>query len=150
MAIKFKRFLLSEVAFIGGTLLAPGSVVTSDDLGTFKDPKDGKEKAVKPPASSIEIDENGRPVSDDDADAYASLVGTLPAPAAEIQPFTVGGGQAMPSQAPGGPQLAGNQLGQPSPVAPTRRGGNGDVNKAAEAAASAQLDKGGDAGEGKE
>lgn len=149
MAAKFKRFLLSEVAFIGGTLLAPGSIVTSDDLGTFKDPKDGKEKPVRAPASAIEVDESGRPVSSDDADAYASLVGSMPAPAAEIAPFAPGGGQAMPSQQPGGVQLAGQQVNQPSPVAPTRRGGNSDVNKAAEAAASAQLDKAsGDGSEG--
>lgn len=138
----FKRYLLTEVAFIGATLLAVGSVVTSDDLGEYKDPDDGKMKPVRPPASSIEIDENNRPVSKEDADAYVALIGSLPAPAAEIQPFTPGGGQAMPSQAPGGPQLAANQISQPSPVQPTRRGGNGDVNKAAEAAASAQLEKG--------
>lgn len=141
MAIKYRRFLLAEVAFIGGTLLAAGSVVTSDDLGEYKDPKDGKLKPVKPPMSSIEIDEAGRPVTAEGAEAYAALVGSLPPAPAEIQPFTPGGGQALPSQGPGGVQLAGQQLPQAAPEAPKRRGGNTDVNAAAEAAASAQLNK---------
>lgn len=144
----YKRYMLAEVAFIGGTLLAVGSIVTSDDLGTYKDPKTGKKKPVRPPASSIEVDENNRPVSAEDGDNYAQLVGTLPAPAADIAPFTPGGGQGMPAQPPGSVQLAAQQVSQPSPVAPSRRGGNSDVNKAAEAAASAQIDKAG--GEGKE
>ena len=134
---KKTRFLLTEVAFIGGTLLTPGSVITSEDLGTYKDPQDGKQKGVRPPASSIAIDENGQPLSKEDADNYAALVGSLPPPVAQIQPFTAGGGEAFPSQPPGGPMLAANQLGQPSAVAPTRRGGNGDVNKAAEDATAA-------------
>ena len=137
MAKSFKRYLLAEVAFIGGTLLAVGSVITSDDLGEFKDPKDGKIKAVKPPASSIEIDADGRPVSSEDAEAYADLVGQMPAPRAQVMPFAPGGGEAMPAQQPGGLQLAGNQLNQPSAVAPQRRGGAGDVNAAAEKAADA-------------
>lgn len=141
MAIKYRRFLLAEVAFIGGTLLAAGSVVTSEDLGEFKDPKDGKIKAVKPPLSSIEIDEAGRPVTAEGAEAYAQLVGSLPPAPAEVMPFTPGGGQALASQAPGGVQLAGQQLPQAAPEAPKRRGGNTDVNAAAEAAASAQLNK---------
>lgn len=146
MALKYRRFLLAEVAFIGGTLLAAGSIITSDDLGEYKDPKDGKPKPVKPPLSSIEIDENGRPVTAEGMEAYTSLIGSLPPAPADIQPFTVGGGQALPTQAPGGVQLAGQQLSQPAAVAPTRRGGNTDVNKAAEAAASAQLDKASDEG----
>ena len=80
-------------------------------------------------------------MSEADAQAYQELVGTFPAPASEIAPFTVGGGQAMPSQPPGGVHLAGQHVGQPSAEAPKRRDGNSDVNKAAEDAASAQLNK---------
>lgn len=134
---KYRRFLLTEVSFIGGTLLVPGSVVTSEDLGEYKDPEGGKLKPVRPPASSIEIDANGQPVSSDDAESYTALVGSLPTPAAQVQPFAPGGGVASPTQAPGGPSIAANQLAQPSPVAPSRRGGNGDVNKAAEDASAA-------------
>jgi len=137
MATKYRRFLLTEVSFIGSTLLVPGSVVTSDDLGEYKDPVDGKLKPVRPPASSIEIDADGRPVSKDDAESYSALVGSLPPAAPEAAAFAPGGGVASPTQAPGGPSIAANQLAQPSPVAPTRRGGNGDVNKAAEDATAA-------------
>jgi hypothetical protein len=35
-----KRYILAEPHYIGGVLLAAGSIVTDDDLGTFKAPAD--------------------------------------------------------------------------------------------------------------
>ena len=58
-----KRWILANVAFIASSLVAPGSIITEEDLGTtiVKDPETGKEKEVKvkPPHDAIEIDANG-------------------------------------------------------------------------------------------
>jgi hypothetical protein len=73
------RYILTEPAFIGGVLLAAGSIITDDDLpeappvdaatGRVQTDDKGKPEApVKsaPPRSAIEVDENGVPVDDAD------------------------------------------------------------------------------------
>lgn len=99
---KNQRWMLASVGFFG-SLLAPGSIITQDDLGfvTVKD-EDGKEKRepVKPPRDAIEIDEAGNPVDKRRSDDMAEILGHA------AIPF----GGAAPAQSPGGLQLAANNL----------------------------------------
>lgn len=144
---KLKIYMLTQAAFIAGTLLAPGSRITSDDLGTFKD-GDGKDQPVRPPSTAIEVDANGQPVSDEDGAAFEAMLSAAPIDPDLISPVSIGaGGIGAPAQAPGGVHLAANQLAQPGAVQPTRRSGSkssGDAsgagNATAEAAALAAMD----------
>lgn len=105
---KAQRWILASVGFFG-SLLAPGSIITQEDLGfaTVKEKDEngvetGKEKrvAVKPPRDAIEINERGEPVHARDAQTFAEIFGTA------AIPF----GGAAPAQSPGGLQLAANNL----------------------------------------
>lgn len=122
-------WMLASTGFFG-SLLAPGSIITQDDLGYAEVPvkdKEGKPTgktervAVKPPRDAIEIGADGKPVNSDDEQAYAEIFG-----AAAI-PF----GGAAPAQSPGGLQLAANNLpaitaGHPNP-ADVYNAGNADA-----------------------
>lgn len=134
---KFRRYILTEPAFIAGTLLAVGSRVTSDDLGSFTDPVTKKEVAIKPPASSIEIDENGDALTaEDHATLVELLAGIAPAHQAPISPFNADAAylpQGAPAQPAGGPMFAAGDL--PQAAAPSRRGGRSNSDASAEAAA---------------
>ncbi len=104
---KAKRWMLAEVGFFG-SLLAVGSIITQEDLGYGTDEK-GKKVAIKPPKSAIEVDELGRPVSDEDAAKYAEIFGgNVGVEIAAVAPFAPNptAPQAAPAQAPGGLQLA--------------------------------------------
>ena len=105
-----KHFVLSEVSFIGGALLAVGSRVTSDDLGTYIDAKDGKEKEVSPGRTLIEIDgDTGQPVNKGDYAALQGIAGSLSVePIAAVAPFAPHPtrAQGAPAQPPGGVSLA--------------------------------------------
>lgn len=144
---KVKIYMLTQAAFIAGTLLAPGSRITSEDLGTFKD-GDGKDQPVRPPSTAIEVDARGAPVSEDDASAYEAMLSAAPIDPGLVSPVSIGaGGIGAPAQAPGGVHLAANQLVQPGAVQPQRRGGgksagdaSGAGNASAEAAALAAMD----------
>lgn len=105
---KAQRWILTSVGFFG-SLLAPGSIITQEDLG-FAVVKEknadgvetGKETRVpvKPPRDAIEVDESGQPVHAKDHGAYAEIFGQA------AVPF----GGAAPAQSPGGLQLAANSL----------------------------------------
>lgn len=109
-----KHFVLSGVSFIGGALLAVGSRVTSDDLGTYIDPKDGEEKDVTPGRTLIEIDgATGQPVNKADYAALQGIAGSLSVePIAAVAPFAPNPtkAQGSPTQPPGGVSLANNAL----------------------------------------
>lgn len=139
---KLRRFIITEPAFIAGSLLAPGSIVTSDDLGTYVDPVSKKDKPVRPPASSIEVDENGDALSAEEHDQLVSLLaGIAPAVQSPVAPFDPEAryrGQGAPAQSPGGPQFAAVDL--PQPASPSRRGGQSKSDAQAEAAALAAVD----------
>lgn len=110
---KLKYFILVAPSFIGGALLAPGSRVTSDDLGTYTDPATGKEKPVKPGETLAEIDERGNPVSEDDALKMNAVADELAGmPIAPVQPFSPNPtkAQAAPAQPPGGVALVEKSL----------------------------------------
>lgn len=99
---KNQRWMLASVGFFG-SLLAPGSVITQDDLGFAKvKDEDGKERlvAVAPPRDAIEVDEAGQPVDKRRSDDMAEILGYA------AIPF----GGAAPAQSPGGLQLAANNL----------------------------------------
>lgn len=120
-----KRWILANVAFIASSLVAPGSIITEEDLGTVlvKDPETGKEKEVKvkPPHDAIEIDANGNPKDKDRAGDLSNLIGSLAVHA---------GGASAPAQTPGGVSLAANELtpaitaGHANPNDVARGGGN--------------------------
>lgn len=97
--LKMKYYRLTEVSFIGGSLLAPGSFITSADLGIVKNAK-GEEEYVRPGATMVEVDEAGNPVNDAEA---AKLQGAAAA-LVEVPLNTA------PTQAPGGVSLAANSL----------------------------------------
>lgn len=138
---KFRRWVLTEPAFIAATLLAAGSIITSDDLGTGKS-KEGKAEPVAPPSTAIEIDDKGNPVSEADNHALDALVNAGPAPAELIAPISPGAGAVgAPAQAPGGVQLAANALEAPSTLAVNRRGGSAATAEAAALAATEAAEK---------
>lgn len=122
-----KRWILANVAFIASSLVAPGSIITEEDLGTtiVKDPETGKEKEVKvkPPHDAIEIDANGNPKDKAQAGTLSELIGSLSIHA---------GGAAAPAQTPGGVSLAANELtpaitaGHANPNDVARGGGDRD------------------------
>ena len=117
MALKYYR--LTEVSFIGGALLAAGSIVTSQDLGTYTDPADGKEKEVKPGSALVEVDEAGKPKTDAGARALQAVLGNIaPMEIAAVAPFSPNPTrpQGAPTQAPGGLSLAENDLPQTAPA----------------------------------
>lgn len=108
MSKKAYGWILASTGFFG-SLLAPGSIITQDDLGYALVPvKDadgnltGKEDrvAVKPPRDAIEIGNDGKPIHDKDQQSYAEIFGSA------AVPF----GGAAPAQSPGGLQLAANNL----------------------------------------
>lgn len=127
-----RYFIVSEVSFIGGSMLAPGSRVTSDDLGEYKDPTTGEMTPVTPGTTLIETDENGELLDDERAEELQQVLGGLRVGASTSL--------SVPPTAPGGARLAQNNLvdapggdneaeavlamtaGQPSPEAPKRRG----------------------------
>ena len=100
-----KRWILANVAFIGSSLVAPGSIITEEDLGTtlVKDQETGKEKEVKvkPPHDAIEIDAKGNPKDEGRAGDLSNLIGSL---------AINSGAASSPAQTPGGVSLAANQL----------------------------------------
>lgn len=72
------RYMLTEPAFIASALLAAGSIITDEDLpeGPERDATGaltGKIIRSKPPRSSIEVDDNGQPINEQDRIAAASL-----------------------------------------------------------------------------
>ena len=144
---KFRRYILTEPAFIAGTLLALGSRVTSEDLGSFTDPVTKKEVAIKPPASSIEIAENGDALTaEDHATLVELLAGIAPAVQAPISPFNAEAAylpQGAPAKPAGGSIFAAGDL--PQAAAPSRRGGRSNSDASAEAAALAAVDANADA-----
>lgn len=98
-----KRWILANVAFIAGSLVSAGSIITEGDLGTYDYVDDQGERhkgKVAPPRDAIEVDENGNAKSKKDAYALSELIGSA------AVPF----GGAAPAQAPGGVALAANQL----------------------------------------
>lgn len=110
---ELKHYVLTGVSFIGGSLLAPGSRVTSDDLGTYRDPATGQERAVKPGETLVEVTEDGRPIDDTAAwklQSVAGMVGDMPI--AAVQPFSPNptAAQGAPAQAPGGVSLVEGHL----------------------------------------
>jgi len=110
---KLKYYTLAGTSFIGGALLAAGSRVTSDDLGSYRDPADGKTKPVKPGELLIETDEAGRPLTDDGALALQGVLGDIAGqPIAAVAPFSPNPTrpQGAPSQPAGGVSLAENAL----------------------------------------
>lgn len=103
-----KHYILTGVSFIGGSLLAPGSRVTSDDLGTYRDPATGTERPVKPGETLVEVTEDGRPIDETAAWKLQSLAGQMSdMPIAAVQPFSPNptAAQGAPAQSPGGLQL---------------------------------------------
>jgi hypothetical protein len=81
-----KRYILTEAHFIGGSLLAAGSIVTEADLGTYRDEK-GKEQAVKAGSGLVEVDAKGQPVNDDDQARLRDLgVSAVPIEVAPVAP----------------------------------------------------------------
>lgn len=122
-----KRWILANVAFIASSLVAPGSIITEEDLGTtiVKDPETGKEKEVKvkPPHDAIEIDADGNPKDKDRAGDLSNLIGSL---------AVHSGGASAPAQTPGGVSLAANELtpaitaGHANPNDVARGGGDRD------------------------
>lgn len=100
-----KRWILANVAFIASSLVAPGSIITEEDLGKVevKDEETGKTKLVqvKPPHDAIEIDANGNPKDKGRADDLSTLIGSL---------AVHSGGASAPAQTPGGVSLAANEL----------------------------------------
>lgn len=110
---KLRHFILTDVSFIGGVLLAAGSRITSDDLGTYVDPADGKTKPVKPGETLVEVDETGAPVNDRDYDRLRTVLADVAGvPIAPVMPFAPNAtkAQAAPAQPPGGVAIAENQL----------------------------------------
>lgn len=97
------RYMLTEPAFIGNALLDAGSIITDDDLpegpemtpghweGEHEERKwvqaapkeDGDIIRSKPPKSSIEVDEAGRPVNKRDVGKIAAAQTSDFAPAVE-------------------------------------------------------------------
>lgn len=122
-----KRWILANVAFIAGSLVAPGSIITEEDLGKVetKDEETGKTKLVpvKPPHDAIEIDAKGNPKDSDRAGDLSELLGTL---AIHV------GGASAPAQTPGGVSLAANEMtpaitaGHANPNDVARGGGSHD------------------------
>lgn len=110
---KLRHFVTTEVQFIAGSLLAPGSRVTSDDLGQFRDPVSGDMRAVEPARSMVEVDANGQPIDDLNAAKMQGVVGDFAGvPIAAVQPFSPNPTrpQGAPTQPPGGVSLADNAL----------------------------------------
>lgn len=110
---ELKHYVLVGVSFIGGSLLAPGSRVTSDDLGTYRDPSTGRELPVKPGETLVEVTEDGRPIDETAAWKLQSIAGQLSVmPIAAVQPFSPNptAAQGAPAQAPGGVSLAEQHL----------------------------------------
>lgn len=110
---KLKHYVLIGVSFIGGSLLAPGSRVTSDDLGTYRDPSSGEERSVKPGETLVEVNEDGTPVDETSAWRLQSVAGDLSdMPIAAVQPFSPNptAPQGAPAQAPGGVSLVEGHL----------------------------------------
>lgn len=109
-----KRYMLTEPGFFG-SLLAPGSIITEADLGkkTVKEDGKSKEVQVKPPASAVEVDENGVPKDKEAATALAAVIGDVAdQPIAAVAPFSPNPTQPQgaPAQHAGGLQLAEKQL----------------------------------------
>lgn len=110
---KLRHYVLTGVSFIGGTLLAPGSRVTSDDLGTYRDPVSGEELPVKPGELLVEVNPDGSPIDDVAAWKLQSIAGQLSdMPIAAVQPFAPNPTQPQgaPAQPPGGVSLVDRQL----------------------------------------
>src|SRR5690349_602209 len=77
-----KRFMLKEPHFIGGALLAAGSIVTEGDLG-----KDRKGHKTKPGEGLVEINAHGQAVDRDEADEVQRLgVSAIPVEVAPVSP----------------------------------------------------------------
>lgn len=70
-----KRWILLEASYIASTLLAPGSVVTEEDLGPD----------TEPGRALVEVDENLQPVTDDGRRQLLQS-GVLPLGTAQIAP----------------------------------------------------------------
>ncbi len=110
---ELKHYVLIGVSFIGGSLLAPGSRVTSDDLGTYRDPSTGTERPVKPGETLVEVTEDGRPIDEVAAWKLQSVAGQLSdMPIAAVSPFSPNptAPQGAPAQAPGGVSLVEGHL----------------------------------------
>jgi len=110
---ELKHYVLIGVSFIGGSLLAPGSRVTSDDLGTYRDPATGTERPVKPGETLVEVTEDGKPIDDAAAWKLQGIAGQLSdMPIAAVQPFSPNptAPQGAPAQAPGGVSLVEGHL----------------------------------------
>lgn len=143
---ELKHYVLIGVSFIGGSLLAPGSRVTSDDLGTYRDPGTGTERPVKPGETLVEVTEDGRPIDEAAAWKLQSIAGQLSdMPIAAVQPFSPNPTrpQGAPAQAPGGVSLVEGHLrtappeGVESNVAAAARAEQADNSAAAVAAMTA-------------
>lgn len=103
-----KHYVLIETSFIGGSLLAPGSRVTSVDLGTYTDPTTGTVRPVKPGETLVEVHEDGSPVDRASADKLRAVAGDVAGiPIAAVQPFSPNPTrpQGAPTQPPGGVSL---------------------------------------------
>lgn len=110
---KLRHFVVVSASFIGGSLLAPGSRVTSDELGTYKDPRTGEQVPVKPGETLVEVNADGSPVDDAAADKLAAVAGDAAGiPIAAVQPFSPNPTrpQGAPGQPAGGVSLAEGQL----------------------------------------
>lgn len=80
-----KRFILEEPHFIGGTLLAAGSIVNEAELGEFK--KDGKTHKVEPGQFLIEVNAKGEPVKNEDRERLQNLgISAVPIEVAPVAP----------------------------------------------------------------
>jgi hypothetical protein len=110
---ELKHYVTIGVSFIGGSLLAVGSRVTSDDLGTYRDPSSGVERQVKPGETLVEVNADGTPVDATAAWRLQSVAGNLSdMPIAAVQPFAPNptAPQGAPAQPPGGVSLVEGHL----------------------------------------
>tara|TARA_A100000171_G_scaffold52760_1_gene72853 strand:- start:836 stop:1342 length:507 start_codon:yes stop_codon:yes gene_type:complete len=131
-----KRYFLVESAFVAGNLLAPGSIITDDDLGKKTVTKGSKTSTVqvRPPSTAIEVDTNGQPKTEEGALAMQAVVGSaVPMQIAPVAPFAPNPthAQGAPAQPAGGLQFAEGQL-------PTAPAVGVESNEAAEARAEQQ------------
>ena len=121
-----KRYFLVSSSFIAGNLLAPGSIITDDDLG--------KKTVTKGDKTTIEVDANGQLKTEEGALAMQAVVGSaVPMQIAPVAPFAPNPthAQGAPAQPAGGLQFAEGQL-------PTAPAVGVESNEAAEARAEQQ------------
>lgn len=106
-------FVVIAPSFIGGSLLAPGSRVTQDDLGYASDPVTGAVVPTKAGDTLAAINPDGSPFDDEAAYKLHSIAGQLgEMPIAAVAPFSPNPTrpQGAPAQPPGGVMMAENQM----------------------------------------